>query len=65
MNSFDEKLTAVLQNYQEQVDKIAPVQVGGGRLNRTAVKTVKTAVSVYLTAVRKSRNLDPLFIETY
>ena len=28
VNSFDEKLTAVLQNYQEQVDKIAPVQVG-------------------------------------
>ena len=27
VNSFDEKLTAVLQNYQEQVDKIAPVQV--------------------------------------
>ena len=27
VNSFDEKLTAVLQNYQEKVDKIAPVQV--------------------------------------
>ena len=27
VNSFDEKLTAVLQNYHEQVDKIAPVQV--------------------------------------
>jgi hypothetical protein len=27
VNSFDSKLTAVFQNYQEQVDKIAPVQV--------------------------------------
>ena len=29
VNSFDEKLTMVFQDYQEQVDKIAPVQVSG------------------------------------
>ena len=28
VNSFDEKLTMCFQDYQEQVDKIAPVQVG-------------------------------------
>ena len=27
VNSFDEKLTMCFQDYQEQVDKIAPVQV--------------------------------------
>ena len=29
VNSFDEKLTMCFQDYQEQVDKIAPVQVCG------------------------------------
>ena len=45
VNSFDEKLTMCFQDYQEQVDKIAPVQVGiywlfrlGAQIQNTKIK---------------------------
>ena len=34
VNSFDEKLTMCFQDYQEQVDKIAPVQVSISLTNK-------------------------------
>ena len=52
VNSFDEKLTAVLQNYQEQVDKIAPVQVCARVLCGFALALFQSAVNFHYAIVR-------------